>query len=74
VERRFGIDFARYFEAELRDLRAEGGAVADGLVEVAPDRLQVTPRGRLLVRNVCMTFDRYLRARTGDRPVFSRTV
>jgi oxygen-independent coproporphyrinogen-3 oxidase len=74
VERRFGIDFARYFEAELRDLRASEGPVADGLVEVEPDRLLVTPRGRLLVRNVCMTFDRYLRARTGDRPVFSRTV
>jgi oxygen-independent coproporphyrinogen III oxidase len=74
VERRFGIDFARYFEAELRELRAAGGPVEDGLLEVDPDRLQVTPRGRLLVRNVCMTFDRYLRAKTADRPVFSRTV
>jgi len=27
------------------------------------------------VRNVCMVFDRYLRARTsGPKPVFSRTV
>jgi oxygen-independent coproporphyrinogen-3 oxidase len=74
VERRFGIDFRHYFETELRELAAEGGLVADGLVEVRPDRVQVTARGRLLVRNVCMTFDRYLRGKTADRPVFSRTV
>ena len=34
-----------------------------------------TPIGRPFVRNVCMVFDRYLRARTaGPQPVFSRTV
>ncbi len=74
VEKRFGIDFASYFEAEVRELRAADGPVADGLVEVGDDLLQMTPRGRLLVRNVCMTFDRHLRARAADRPVFSRTV
>jgi oxygen-independent coproporphyrinogen-3 oxidase len=74
VERRFGIEFSRYFETELRELLAEGGPVADGLVEVQPDRVEVTARGGLLVRNVCMTFDRYLRRKTADRPVFSRTV
>jgi oxygen-independent coproporphyrinogen-3 oxidase len=30
-------------------------------VELSPDRLRVTPRGRLLVRTIAMTFDRYLR-------------
>ena len=29
---------------------------------------------RFFVRNVAMTFDRYLKSRTGDKPVFSRTV
>jgi oxygen-independent coproporphyrinogen III oxidase len=74
VEQRFGIEFSRYFATELGELAAEGGPVADGLVEVRPDRVQVTARGRLLVRNVCMTFDRYLRRKSADRPVFSRTV
>jgi oxygen-independent coproporphyrinogen-3 oxidase len=72
LERRFGIEFSRYFERELRELRE--GPLKDGLLELEPDRLEVTARGRLLVRNVCMTFDRYLRAKTADRPVFSRTV
>jgi oxygen-independent coproporphyrinogen III oxidase len=74
VERRFGIEFEAYFARELAELRAEPGPVADGLVEVHPDRIEVTPRGRLLIRNVCMTFDRYLRARSGVTPVFSRTI
>ena len=37
--------------------------------------IEVTALGRRFVRNVCMVFDRYLRAKaTQERPVFSRTV
>ena len=44
-------------------------------MQVGADALDVTPVGRMFVRNVCMVFDRYLRARTGGAtPVFSRTV
>jgi oxygen-independent coproporphyrinogen-3 oxidase len=54
------IDFKRYFAEELKDLRA---LERDGLVELQPDWIVITPRGRLLVRAICMVFDRYLRAR-----------
>jgi oxygen-independent coproporphyrinogen-3 oxidase len=54
------IDFRRYFADELADLR---NLAADGLVELAPDWIIVTPKGRLMVRTVCMVFDRYLRER-----------
>jgi len=54
------IDFKTYFAAELADLRR---LEADGLVETGPEWIVVTPRGRLLVRTVCMVFDRYLRER-----------
>jgi oxygen-independent coproporphyrinogen-3 oxidase len=54
------VDFGKYFAAELADLRA---LEADGLVELGPEWIVVTPRGRLLVRTVCMVFDRYLRQR-----------
>jgi len=54
------IDFGRYFAAELADLRR---LEADGLVEIQPEWIAVTPRGRLLVRTICMVFDKYLRAR-----------
>jgi oxygen-independent coproporphyrinogen-3 oxidase len=73
VERRFGIDFGRYFEPELAELSAGRGPVADGFLSIGPDALDVTARGRLFVRNICMTFDRYLPAHAG-RPVFSRTI
>jgi oxygen-independent coproporphyrinogen-3 oxidase len=75
VERRFGVSFAEYFAPELVDLAAPGAPQADGLVRVDGEALDVTPVGRMFVRNVCMVFDRYLRARTaGASPVFSRTV
>ncbi len=75
VEQRFAVDFAGYFAQELRELTAVESPATDGLVKVSAATIEVTPLGRLFVRNVCMVFDRYLRARTaGSHPVFSRTV
>jgi oxygen-independent coproporphyrinogen III oxidase len=76
VERRFDIAFDEYFASELALLTAgTDSPVADGLVSVQRDRIDVQPAGRMFVRNVCMIFDKYLAARTGGpKPVFSRTV
>ena len=52
-----GIDFAGHFAPELAAL---AGAAADGLVTVDENMLTVTQSGRLLVRNLAMTFDAYL--------------
>jgi len=70
IEQAFPIVFASYFAAELAQLRA---LAADGLVLVDDDWLTVTPRGRLLIRNLCMVFDRYL-AVPGAAPRHSRTL
>ncbi len=73
VARRFAIDFPAYFERELAELRE--GPVRDGFLEMDGVRLDLTAKGRLFVRNVCMVFDRYLREKTAEeKPVFSRTV
>ena len=64
------IDFRRYFAAELEDLRR---LAEDGLVEVQPDWIVITPRGRLVVRAVCMVFDRYLRASV-QRIAYSKVI
>lgn len=69
-----GIDCTEYFAAELAELGRAGGLVDNGFVEIAPAGIEVLPLGRLFVRNVCMVFDPYLEQKTGDRPVFSRTV
>jgi len=57
LERRYGIDFAEYFAECLERLRA---LQDDGLVRIGADRIEVAPRGRLLLRNIAMCFDRYL--------------
>jgi len=70
LEQAYPIVFADYFAAELDALRE---LQADGLVLVTPDWITVTPKGRLLIRNVCMVFDRYLAAPVAT-PRFSATV
>jgi len=52
------VDFRRYFAVELQQLEK---LAQDGLVELQPDWIVVTPKGRLVVRAVGMLFDRYLR-------------
>jgi oxygen-independent coproporphyrinogen-3 oxidase len=58
-EQAWPVVFADYFAAELIALR---DLQADGLVTVTRDWITVTPQGRLLIRNICMVFDRYLTA------------
>jgi oxygen-independent coproporphyrinogen-3 oxidase len=70
IEIAYLIEFDRYFAPELKMLEA---LAADGLVEFEGDWIHVTPRGRLLVRAVCMVFDRYLRATT-ERVRYSRVM
>jgi oxygen-independent coproporphyrinogen-3 oxidase len=64
------VDFASYFAAELQDLRR---LQADGLIELSPDWIVVTPKGRLLVRAICMVFDRHLRERA-TRASYSKVI
>jgi oxygen-independent coproporphyrinogen-3 oxidase len=55
------IDFDSYFEAEMKELR---DYEREGLLEMSEDGMRVTPKGRMLIRNICMVFDKYLRTRT----------
>jgi oxygen-independent coproporphyrinogen-3 oxidase len=73
VRERYGVDFDTYFASELEQITSDGGPVGDGFAAVDAAGLVVTDDGRLFVRNICMTFDRYLPSHQG-KPVFSRTV
>jgi oxygen-independent coproporphyrinogen-3 oxidase len=57
IEQGFPIKFRQYFAAELEKLKAFED---DGLLTVDDEWISVTPKGRLLIRNICMVFDRYL--------------
>ncbi len=59
LETAYPITFASYFSNELVKLKS---LVADGLLTIDDEWLSVTPKGRLLIRNICMAFDRYLGA------------
>lgn len=74
VEEQFGIEFGSYFATELAELGAADGPVGHGFLEIDPDHLEVVANGRLFVRNIAMVFDRYLRTKRSDKPMFSRTV
>jgi oxygen-independent coproporphyrinogen III oxidase len=71
LERRYAIDFADYFADALQRLQP---LVDDGLVVLAKGTIRATSRGRLLLRNIAMCFDRYLHLPTDAPSRFSRAV
>jgi oxygen-independent coproporphyrinogen-3 oxidase len=70
IELAYLVDFKTAFAAELQELAK---LADDGLLEIQPDWIVVTPRGRLLVRAISMVFDRYLREARA-RASYSRVI
>jgi oxygen-independent coproporphyrinogen-3 oxidase len=57
------IEFRTYFAAELKRLQP---LMDDDLIHVDADGIRITPKGRLLLRNIAMVFDRYFNAPEND--------
>lgn len=57
IEQQFDIVFADYFSSELENLLT---MQTDGLLTMTDQGIQVQTAGRLLIRNICMVFDKYL--------------
>jgi oxygen-independent coproporphyrinogen-3 oxidase len=57
IEQAYGIVFADYFSQQLVQLRV---MEQDGLLQMTDQGIYVKAAGRLLIRNICMVFDRYL--------------
>ncbi|MEE8429190.1 MAG: oxygen-independent coproporphyrinogen III oxidase [Gammaproteobacteria bacterium] len=70
LEKRWNFSFWDHFAFEREEIKT---MEADGLLQHEDDSLQVLPPGRLLVRNICMVFDRYLRKESGAG-VYSRVI
>ena len=68
MSNRLGIDFQSEFSDELAQMSP---FEEDGLIERSSSGFQVTPQGRLFIRNIAMTFDAYLEE---SHARFSRTV
>ncbi|RMD46437.1 MAG: oxygen-independent coproporphyrinogen III oxidase, partial [Aquificota bacterium] len=69
IEQKYNIKFDEYFSKEMEELKE---LEADGLVKLYPDRIDVTPAGRLLIRNIAVTFDIYTKAKKEKR--FSKAI
>lgn len=57
INQNYGIDFKNHFAAALQELAP---MQIDDLVTIQADSIKVRPRGKLLIRNICMAFDEYL--------------
>jgi oxygen-independent coproporphyrinogen-3 oxidase len=71
IAARFDIEFDSYFKTSIAKLSR---FLDDDLARVDDGRIEVTPMGRLVIRNIAMCFDRYLDDMRKDKPIFSRTV
>ncbi len=69
LQARHAIRFDDYFADALERLEP---MVDDGLLTVGGDAIEVTPRGRLFLRNIAMSFDAYLQPADPGR--YSRAI
>jgi len=67
---RFGIVFQQYFAPQLERLRLLEN---DGLVTIDAEHIAISAKGRLLLRNIAMIFDRYIAGELENRR-FSRAI
>jgi len=70
IDSAWDIRFEDYFADELKRLMQMS---VDGLISIGDRRIDVLPAGRLLIRNICMVFDRYLGAE-GQTTRFSKVI
>ena len=58
TEKKYNIVFADYFSSELLTLK---NMQEDGLVNISDSAISVSAKGSLFIRNICMSFDVYLK-------------
>lgn len=69
-EQRYGINFKQHFADDLLLLVP---LEEDGLLTISDNSIIVSPKGRLLIRNICLCFDTYSR-KLAQRQRFSRII
>lgn len=70
VEKKFNLDFKKTFTLELSELEP---MTKDNLLTLSDDKIVVSDLGRILIRNIAMVFDVYLR-KSDKEMRFSKTV
>ena len=71
IEQRFNISFNDYFASAIDNLYP---MTRDGLLRINPGKtIEVLPKGKLLIRNICMQFDAYIN-KPSNRPLYSKVI
>jgi oxygen-independent coproporphyrinogen-3 oxidase len=69
LDAQWGIRFKEYFADEMSRLTP---MIEDGLLSMTDEDIFISAKGRLLIRNICMVFDAYLKQGTENR--FSKVI
>ncbi|NPA81905.1 MAG: oxygen-independent coproporphyrinogen III oxidase [Epsilonproteobacteria bacterium] len=71
IEKEFDINFKEYFKDSLQELKE---FEKEELVEINDKEIKVSETGTMLIRNIVMPFDAYLKKIPEKKRVFSKTV
>ncbi len=71
TENKFSIDFKEYFKYDLEELDE---FIEAELVSINDEKIEITPTGTMLIRNICMPFDAYLKKVPENKRRFSKTI
>jgi len=67
----YGLEFRKYFEDAITDLKP---FVEEELITMSDDYIACSETGTLLIRNIAMPFDAYMKRHAGSDKTFSKTV
>lgn len=70
-EKQFGINFKTYFADAISDLRP---FETEELLSISDEKIECSLTGTLLIRNIAMVFDAYMKRHASSDKTFSKTV
>lgn len=70
-EEKYYIDFNNYFADEIKELKIFENL---DLIKFDESSIWITNKGRFLIRNIAMIFDKYLRNKQKSNAIYSKTI
>lgn len=69
--KKFDVDFNTYFADALEALKP---FQEEDLLSISENKIECSQTGTLLIRNICMPFDAYMKKHAANKKTFSKTV
>ncbi len=71
VEEKFSLNFFEYFKDDLEELKE---FQEEEILSITRETIKVSNTGNMLIRNICMAFDAYLKKVPENKRRFSKTI